>query len=80
MLKKPKDYKTHIRTAEDPGEQASLMEPLLISQSSRHRGPLQDLAIDLAAKAAGFRRSLPLRTQTSVADMVRTMNCYYSFL
>ena len=80
MLKKPKDYKTDIRTAEDRGEQASLMEPLLISQSSRHRGPLQDLAIDLAAKAAGFRRSLPLRTQTSVADMVLTMNCYYSNL
>jgi hypothetical protein len=45
---------------EDRGKLLSLMEPLLISDSSRHRGALTDLALDLTRKSAGFRRSLPL--------------------
>ena len=45
--------------AEDRGESIGLMEPLLIGESSRHRGALTDLAVELAAKSAGFRRSLP---------------------
>ena len=44
---------------EDRGEIVSLMEPLLISQGSRHRGAITDLAFDLTQKTAGFRRSLP---------------------
>ncbi|MBI3442101.1 MAG: Fic family protein [Proteobacteria bacterium] len=56
------------------------MEPLLLSETSRHRGVLQDMALELATKAAGFRRSLPAKMQASLADMVRTMNCYYSNL
>jgi len=56
------------------------MEPLLISGGSRHRGPLTDLAFDLAQKAAGFRRSLPAALLASLADLVRAMNCYYSNL
>src|SRR5206468_3465534 len=34
----------------------------------------------LAQKAAGFRRSLPESLVTSLADLVRAMNCYYSNL
>ncbi len=56
------------------------MEPLLITDSSRHRGMLTDLAFDLTQKAAGFRRSLPPSLLTSLADLVRAMNCYYSNL
>ena len=56
------------------------MEPLLIGGDSRHRGALTDLALDLAQKSAGFRRSLPASLQTSLADLVRAMNCYYSNL
>lgn len=56
------------------------MEPLLVSDSSRFRGPLSDLAVDLAAKAAGFRRSLAPSVQMALADLVRAMNCYYSNL
>jgi Fic family protein len=67
-------------TAEDRGEPVSLMEPLLIAGSSRHRGPLTDLAFDLAQKSAGFRRSLPPTLLASLADLVRAMNCYYSNL
>ena len=53
---------------------------LLIGQGSRHRPALTDIALDLAQKAAGFRRSLPNSLLTSLADLVRSMNCYYSNL
>ena len=65
---------------EDAGESTGLMEPLLIRESSRHRGALTDLAVELAARSAGFRRSLPQGVLTALADLVRAMNCYYSNL
>src|ERR1700683_2277260 len=66
--------------AADRGEPVSLMEPLLIGDSSRHRGEITDLALELTQKAAGFRRSLPPSLLASLADLVRAMNCYYSNL
>jgi hypothetical protein len=45
--------------AEDAGEGIGLMEPLLIRERSPRRGALTDLAVELAARSAGFRRSLP---------------------
>jgi Fic family protein len=65
---------------EDRGEAVTLMEPLLVGESSRHRAALGDLAVDLAARAAGFRRSLPGGVVSALADLVRAMNCYYSNL
>jgi Fic family protein len=56
------------------------MEPLLIGDGSRYRGSLTDLALDLAQKSTGLRRSLPESLVASLADMVRAMNCYYSNL
>jgi Fic family protein len=41
---------------------------------------LTDLAFDLTQKSAGFRRSLPPSLLTSLATLVRAMNCYYSNL
>jgi Fic family protein len=67
-------------TGQDRGETVSLMEPLLIGDGSRHRSALTDLALDLTQKSAGFRRSLPPSLLTSLADLVRSMNCYYSNL
>jgi Fic family protein len=67
-------------TAPDRGESITVMEPLLIGETSRHRGKLTDLALELAQKAAGFRRSLPDSLLASLADLVRAMNCYYSNL
>jgi Fic family protein len=67
-------------TAADRGENVPLMEPLLIGSDSRHRSALTDLALDLTQKSAGFRRSLPSSVLTSLADLVRAMNCYYSNL
>jgi Fic family protein len=80
MAKKEADVKADIKTAKDRGETVSLMEPLLISDSSRQRAALTDLALELAQKSAGFRRSLPESLLTSLADLVRSMNCYYSNL
>jgi len=39
-----------------------------------------DLSIELAAKASGFRRSLPSGVLAALAHLVRAMNCYYSNL
>ena len=67
-------------SAADDGESIALMEPMLIAQASPHRGPLTDLAVDLAARAAGLRRGLPQGVSAALADLVRAMNCYYSNL
>ncbi|MDX1556810.1 MAG: Fic family protein, partial [Xanthomonadales bacterium] len=61
-------------------ETISLMEPTLVAEGSSYRGELTDLAIDLAARSAGFRRSLPEGVLTALAGLVRAMNCYYSNL
>jgi Fic family protein len=74
------DTKEDIVTAPDRGESITAMEPLLIGETSRHRGKLTDFALELAQKAAGFRRSLPDSLLASLADLVRAMNCYYSNL
>ena len=64
----------------DRGEPLSLMEPLRLSEGSRHRPELADLAVELAAQSSGFRRSLPEGVVEALADLVRSMNCYYSNL
>jgi Fic family protein len=74
------DIEADISAAKDRGESTAIMEPLLIGETSCHRGALTDLALELAQKAAGFRRSLPESLVTSLADLVRAMNCYYSNL
>ena len=74
------DFKPDIKAAKDLGETTSLMEPLLISETSRHRAALTDIALELAQKSAGFRHSLPESLLNSLADLVRAMNCYYSNL
>ena len=66
--------------AKDRGESIGLMEPLVISEGAPKRKTLTDLAFDLASKSAGFRRSLPRSLLPSLADLVRSMNCYYSNL
>ena len=80
MPKKKADLKADIKSVQDRGESIGLMEPLLISETSRHRAALTDLALELAQKSAGFRRSLPPGLTASLASLVRAMNCYYSNL
>jgi Fic family protein len=64
----------------DRGEATAEMEPLLIGETSRFRSPITDLAIDLVQKSARFRGSLPSSLLNSLADLVRSINCYYSNL
>ncbi len=72
--------KPDIESTEDRGEAVSMMEPLLISSTSKHRTKLSDLAVELTAHSAGFRRSLPEGILVALSDLVRSMNCYYSNL
>src|SRR5262245_53252615 len=74
------DIRADTETVLDRGDSISGMEPLLIGETSRHRGKLTDMAVELAQKAAGFRRSLPDSLLSSLANLVRAMNCYYSNL
>lgn len=69
-----------ITAVTNGGETVALMEPMVIAQGSRHRGDLIDLAVELAAASAGFRRSLPDGVRMALGDLVRAMNCYYSNL
>jgi Fic family protein len=69
-----------METVVDREEMVSLMEPMRIGETSRHRPALTDLALELAQKSAGFRRSLPESMLESLASLVRAMNCYYSNL
>lgn len=79
-----KELKTDIKpdklAAVDRGETISLMEPLLVGESLRHRTVLTDLVVELAGRAAGFRRSLPEGVMMALSELVRAMNCYYSNL
>jgi hypothetical protein len=59
-------------------ELPSLMEPLLLSGG--HREFITDLAFALTQRSAGFRASLLPNILSSLADLVRSMNCYYSNL
>jgi Fic family protein len=64
----------------DRGESITLMEPMLITETSRHQSGLADLAVELTTKVTRFRYSLPTSIHDALADLVRTMNCYYSNL
>lgn len=80
MTDSPAEIKSDRKQVEDRGETTGLMEPVVLSGSSPHRGALTDLAVELAASSAGFRRSLPEGIVRPLADLVRAMNCYYSNL
>ena len=80
MSESKPDMEADISAATDGGEAVALMEPMVIAEGSRHRGDLTDLAVEVAARSAGFRRSLPSGVRTALADLVRAMNCYYSNL
>ena len=78
--KQPAKRAANKESIADRGETISLMQPLLVGEASRQRTALTDLAVELAGRAAGLRRSLPEGVLTALADLVRAMNCYYSNL
>lgn len=65
---------------EDRGESISAMEPLVVSESSRHRARLSDKVLALTKRAASFRSRLPEGLIEPLSSLVREMNCYYSNL
>ncbi|KQV79977.1 hypothetical protein ASC90_25585 [Rhizobium sp. Root1220] len=64
----------------DGGECISLFAPLLVSEGARSRPKLNDLALSLAEKSAAFSSSLPPAIASSLSELARTVNCYYSNL
>lgn len=64
----------------DRGETTTGMEPMLISESSRHRASLSDAVLKLTQRAAAFRSRLPEGLIDPLSSLVREMNCYYSNL
>lgn len=80
MSKKEPEKEADILVAEDRGEPITLMEPMLIGESSKHYGPIVDLALDLTARSARLSSALPHGVTIALADLVRSMNCYYSNL
>ena len=58
-------------------ESIGAMEPLLPPENARD---LNDLALDLVSKASAFAGMLNPIVATSVGNLVRSMNCYYSNL
>jgi Fic family protein len=80
MSAKEPDIEADIKVAPDRGEDTAVMEPLQIDATSKHRNELSELAHELTAKSAGFRRSLPEGIVKALANLVRALNCYYSNL
>lgn len=68
------------KVVEDRGESVGMMEPLLISGTSRFRPQLADLTLELTAKSTALCKSLPEGIVRALSDLVRSMNCYYSNL
>lgn len=80
MVEIEADTRADIHGVEDRGETLSATEPLVLGAAAPRRDELSDKAVELAALAAGFRRSLPPEVATALSDLVRSMNCYYSNL
>ncbi|WP_353298181.1 Fic family protein [Sulfitobacter pacificus] len=74
------DIDPDILAATDRQENIGLMEPMRVSESNPQFAELNDLAVELAAASAGLSRSLPTEIAIALADLVRSMNCYYSNL
>jgi Fic family protein len=58
-------------------ENPALMEPMLPPEGTRN---LEDLAVDLVAKANALAGQVNPVVQHSIGSLVRSMNCYYSNL
>ena len=83
LARKPtgKSAKTDAEhTLPDREESVSEMEPMLVSEGSKHRARLNELVFELVGAAASFKTSLPDGMVGALSDLVRSMNCYYSNL
>src|SRR6202521_4226952 len=60
-----------------PEESLGLMEPVMPLEGNPE---LPDLVVDLVANSQRLAGMLHRKVQTSIGDLVRSMNCYYSNL
>jgi hypothetical protein len=67
MIDDKADIEPDISAVIDRKETVALMKPLLIAEGSRRRSELTDLAVEVAARSAGFRRSLPDGVRAALA-------------
>jgi hypothetical protein len=64
----------------DDGEVPAQMEPMLPSATGHNRRRLEDLAVDLVAKAHRLAAQLHPNVRSEIGTLVRSMNCCYSNL
>ncbi len=64
----------------DDGESIALMEPMRIGETAPVRARIAEQAFALSQCTAAFRARLPAGLVAPLADLVRSMNCYYSNL
>ena len=63
-----------MKTPSDRGETTSLMEPLLLGESSRWRPAIHDKALALVAASTRLDTSLPRGVAHGLAQLIRSMN------
>jgi hypothetical protein len=63
------DMKTDSKAVVHRNEPISLMEPLLVTFDFGFSGEINDLTVELAARAAGFRRSMPTGIIRSLVEL-----------
>ncbi|WP_231731361.1 MULTISPECIES: Fic family protein [Sphingomonas] len=64
----------------DRGEGSGAVQPMKMGEGGPRYRDAVDLAIELTAKSAAFRSSLPPALRAGLAGLVRTVTCYYSNL
>ena len=64
----------------DRGEGIGAVQPMKMGEGGPRYRDAVDLAIELTAKSAAFRSSLPPALRAGLAGLVRTVTCYYSNL
>lgn len=64
----------------DGGEDASRMEPMVITSENAARRDLEEKAIELVKRSTNLHAGLPPGLRQPLVEFIRSMNCYYSNL
>ena len=75
-----KPAKRTAKSLRDDEESIALLEPMLITESSKDRERIAEKAFELTRISSAFKAGLPAGLVEPLADLVRSMNCYYSNL
>jgi Fic family protein len=72
------DHRPTSPVLTDEGEAVASMTPFVISPESPYFAELNNLSFDLTRKSGEFTGAVPGSIAEALAELVRTMNCYYS--